>query len=555
MTLNITIPNNINDTKPRISVIGIGGAGGNAVNTMINSNVENIEFIVANTDGQALSHSLTKRQIQLGKNVTSGLGAGSNAETGKKAAEESIEEIISELGDINMLFITTGMGGGTGSGAAPVIAKAAKEKGILTVAVVTKPFDFEGQKRMQVAESGLAELKENVDTLIIIPNQNLFKIANEKTTFAEAFKMADDVLYQGICGITDLITNPGMINLDFADIRTVMGNMGKAMMGTGESSGEDRAKNAAEAALNNPLLDDSNIKGAKSILLNIKGGPDMALFEVDEAASKIRNEVDENANIIFGSSIDESLEGIIRVSVVATGINSEMFETKLNESKNKETFHDFDELKSTSFTNNHEEINDLEDNYNNKDIDNLKDVNDVNDFEDNNIDENKNQLEQIDIEGQINELMQNKSLENSFEGIQKKYNNNSDNSLNARNLEMILDNKPENIFTEKKPNNILQRLSTLFKKDQIKDKKVEPNLNSRNIVPDDINLNRSLVKDNLIDNKNLKLDIEDDNDLFKNNEKKDQSKHQINLIDIEQNDGNIDENILEIPAFLRRQAN
>ena len=555
MTLNITIPNNINDTKPRISVIGIGGAGGNAVNTMNNSNVENIEFIVGNTDGQALSHSLTKRQIQLGKNVTSGLGAGSNAETGKKAAEESIEEIISELGDINMLFITTGMGGGTGSGAAPVIAKAAKEKGILTVAVVTKPFDFEGQKRMQVAESGLAELKENVDTLIIIPNQNLFKIANEKTTFAEAFKMADDVLYQGICGITDLITNPGMINLDFADIRTVMGNMGKAMMGTGESSGEDRAKNAAEAALNNPLLDDSNIKGAKSILLNIKGGPDMALFEVDEAASKIRNEVDENANIIFGSSIDESLEGIIRVSVVATGINSEMFETKLNESKNKETFHDFDELKSTSFTNNHEEINDLKDNYNNKDIDNLKDVNDVNDFEDNNIDENKNQLEQIDIEGQINELMQNKSLENSFEGIQKKYNNNSDNSLNARNLEMILDNKPENIFTEKKPNNILQRLSTLFKKDQIKDKKVEPNLNSRNIVPDDINLNRSLVKDNLIDNKNLKLDIEDDNDLFKNNEKKDQSKHQINLIDIEQNDGNIDENILEIPAFLRRQAN
>ena len=286
MTLNITIPNNINDTKPKISVIGIGGAGGNAVNTMINANVENIEFIVANTDGQALSRNLTKRQIQLGKTLTLGLGAGSDAETGKKAAEESIEEIMSELGDVNMLFITTGMGGGTGSGAAPVIAKAAKEKGILTVAVVTKPFDFEGKKRMDVAETGLSTLKENVDTLIVIPNQNLFKIANEKTTFAEAFKMADDVLYQGVCGITDLITNPGMINLDFADIKTVMGNMGKAMMGTGESAGEERAKNAAQAALNNPLLDDSNIKGAKSILLNIKGGPDMALFEVDEAAPR-----------------------------------------------------------------------------------------------------------------------------------------------------------------------------------------------------------------------------------------------------------------------------
>ena len=288
---------------------------------MINANINNIDFIAANTDGQALSRSLTQRQIQLGKNTTLGLGAGSDAETGRKAAEESIEEIISELGDVNMLFITTGMGGGTGSGASPVIAKAARDKGILTVAVVTKPFDFEGKKRMAVAENGLALLKENVDTLIVIPNQNLFKIANEKTTFAEAFKMADDVLYQGVCGITNLITDPGMINLDFADIKTVMGNMGKAMMGTGESSGEERAKNAAQAALNNPLLDDSNIKGAKSILLNIQGGPDMALFEVDEAASKIRNEVDENANIIFGSSIDDSLEGIIKVSVVATGIN------------------------------------------------------------------------------------------------------------------------------------------------------------------------------------------------------------------------------------------
>ena len=262
MTLNITIPNNINDTKPRITVIGIGGAGGNAVNTMINSKVENIEFIVANTDGQALSHSLTKRQIQLGKNLTLELLL--DEKTGKKAAAKSIDEIILNNKSLNMLFIATGMGGGTGSYSAPIIAKAAKDKGILTIAVVTKPFDFEGKKRMQVAENGLKQLKDNVDTLIIIPNQNLFKIANEKTTFSEAFKLADDVLYQGVFGITDLITNPGIINLDFADVRTVMGNMGKAMMGTGESSGENRAQKAAEAALNNPLLDDSNIKGAKS---------------------------------------------------------------------------------------------------------------------------------------------------------------------------------------------------------------------------------------------------------------------------------------------------
>ena len=356
MSLNITIPENINDTEPKISVIGIGGAGGNAVNTMINANVENIEFIVANTDCQALSRSLTKRQIQLGKNLTLGLGAGSDSEIGRKSAEESIEEILSELADVNMLFITTGMGGGTGSGAAPVIAKAAKDRGILTVAVVTKPFDFEGKKRMDVAESGLSLLKQCVDTLIVIPNQNLFKIANEKTTFAEAFKMADDVLYQGVCGITDLITNPGMINLDFADIKSIMGDMGKAMMGTGESSGEERAINAAQAALNNPLLDDSNIKGARSILLNIKGGPDMALFEVDEAASKIRNEVDGNANIIFGSSVDEALEGIIKISIVATGM-SDTFQERQNEIDEHKDNSKPNHLSDVSFINTADEIN------------------------------------------------------------------------------------------------------------------------------------------------------------------------------------------------------
>ena len=542
MTLNITIPNNINDTKPRISVIGIGGAGGNAVNTMINSNVENIEFIVANTDGQALSHSLTKRQIQLGKNVTSGLGAGSNAETGRKAAEESIEEIISELGDINMLFITTGMGGGTGSGAAPVIAKAAKEKGILTVAVVTKPFDFEGQKRMQIAENGLAELKGNVDTLIIIPNQNLFKIANEKTTFAEAFKMADDVLYQGICGITDLITNPGMINLDFADIRTVMGNMGKAMMGTGESSGDERAKNAAEAALNNPLLDDSNIKGAKSILLNIKGGPDMALFEVDEAASKIRNEVDENANIIFGSSIDESLEGIIRVSVVATGINSEAIELKTDKNVNKENFDNY-QLPKDNF--------------------NIKDVKENTILEETNTNEeiksnllHNIQSEQSDLEVQIKNLNKNKEINLNFETNNKKenYENTSLTSMDKVELEVLLDKKPNNSFTEKKPENILKRLSTFFNNSKIEEQKVEPNI--ANSKFDSINKNTKSVEDLTYDeSQNIELKSENSEDLFNQYKNNDISKHQINLIDIEQNKEGIDENILEIPAFLRRQAN
>ena len=534
MTLNITIPNNINDSKPRISVIGIGGAGGNAVNTMINSNVENIEFIVANTDGQALSNSLTKRQIQLGKNVTSGLGAGSNAETGKKAAEESIDEIMSELGDINMLFITTGMGGGTGSGAAPVIAKAAKERGILTVAVVTKPFDFEGQKRMQVAEIGLKELKENVDTYIIIPNQNLFKIANEKTTFAEAFKMADDVLYQGICGITDLITNPGMINLDFADIRTVMGNMGKAMMGTGESSGEERAKHAAEAALNNPLLDDSNIKGAKSILLNIKGGPDMALFEVDEAASKIRNEVDENANIIFGSSIDENLEGIIRVSVVATGINNDVTEVKFDQNKIQEGLENEDTAFNNDFDNEIEKLNDPEE-------------------EVTSISAKLEPSKQIDLEAQINKLTYNKET-NKYPDEIKKESINTTGSYNYKNtdeLETMLANRSSNNLTNIKPNNILKRLSIFLKNEKSEESKIEPNIKQ---IPIET---KSLVEDSLMDqhNKNLELTEEDNNDLFNNEEKNDVSKHQINLIDIEQNDQTIDENILEIPAFLRRQAN
>jgi cell division protein FtsZ len=319
--LNIAIPNNMQELSPKITVIGVGGAGGNAVNNMIESNLEGVDFVVANTDGQALANSIANRKIQLGLNVTKGLGAGSMPDIGKSAAEESIDDIISELIDSNMVFITAGLGGGTGTGAAPIITKAAKEKGILTVCVVTKPFEFEGSHRKRVAEEGIQEIQKYADTLIVIPNQNLFRLANEKTGFAEAFSIADNVLHKGVCGVTDLMVKPGMINLDFADIRTVMSEMGKAMMGTGEATGENRAIEAADSAINNPLLDETSMKGAKAILINITGGSDMTLFEVDEAANRIRKEIDPNANIIFGSALDKNIDGVIRVSLVATGIS------------------------------------------------------------------------------------------------------------------------------------------------------------------------------------------------------------------------------------------
>ncbi|TXL73551.1 cell division protein FtsZ [Vineibacter terrae] len=322
MTISLSLPQSESDLKPRITVIGVGGAGGNAVNNMISSSLEGVEFVVANTDAQALGQSLADRRIQLGISITQGLGAGARPGVGKQAAEEALPELMKALEGSNMVFVTAGMGGGTGTGAAPVIAQAARDQGILTVGVVTKPFHFEGRRRMAMADDGIIELEKFVDTLIIIPNQNLFKIANEKTTFADAFKMADDVLYSGVRGVTDLMVMPGLINLDFADIRTVMGEMGKAMMGTGEAEGSDRAKAAAEAAISNPLLEDSSMKGAKGVLINITGGLDMTLLEVDEAANRIREEVDPDADIIFGSTFDAGMQGRMRVSVVATGISA-----------------------------------------------------------------------------------------------------------------------------------------------------------------------------------------------------------------------------------------
>lgn len=322
--------------KPQITVFGVGGAGGNATNNMINKNLEGANFVVANTDAQALEHSVSPHRVQLGRDTTKGLGAGASPEVGKYAAEETGEEIMEHLRGSNMVFITAGMGGGTGTGAAPVVARLAREMDILTVAVVTKPFHFEGPKRMRMAELGLEELQKNVDTLLIIPNQNLFRVANERTTFAEAFAMADDVLHAGVRSITDLMVMPGLINLDFADVRAVMTEMGKAMMGTGEAEGERRAYEAAEAAISNPLLDNASMKGAKGVLINITGGSDMTLFEVDEAANRIREEVDTNANIIFGSTFDDSLEGCIRVSVVATGIDKEIEDDTLPETQEKD---------------------------------------------------------------------------------------------------------------------------------------------------------------------------------------------------------------------------
>jgi cell division protein FtsZ len=322
MTINLTVPN-LSDLKPRITVFGVGGAGGNAVNNMIESGLQGVEFVVANTDAQALMQNAASRRVQMGTALTQGLGAGSQPQIGAAAAEEALPEILDHLAGSHMAFITAGMGGGTGTGAAPVIARAAKEQGILTVGVVTKPFHFEGVRRQQTAERGIEELAKHVDTLIVIPNQNLFRVANEKTTFAAAFAMADQVLYSGVASITELMTKEGLINLDFADVRAIMSEMGRAMMGTGEASGDKRAIEAAEAAISNPLLDDVSMRGARGLLISITGGPDLTLYEVDEAATRIREEVDPEANIILGATFDESLEGIMRVSVVATGLAAE----------------------------------------------------------------------------------------------------------------------------------------------------------------------------------------------------------------------------------------
>ena len=500
MNLNLSIPKNIENVQPKISVIGVGGAGCNAVNTMINSKVKNINFLVANTDGQALSRSMAKTQIQLGKDLTKGLGAGSDYTIGEQAALETIDEILMELEDVDMLFIATGMGGGTGTGAAPIIAQKAKEKGILTIAVVTKPFDFEGKRRMETALIGLEKLENSVDTLIVIPNQNLFRIANDKTTFSEAFQLADDVLYQGIVGVTDLITAPGMINLDFSDIKTVMKNKGQAMMGTGEHSGENRAKIAAEMALNNPLLDNSSIIGASSILLNIKGGLDLALFEVDEAASLIREKVSENANIIFGSSVDENLDGIINVSVVATGINQS--------------------LKS-------EEV----------------------------IDRNVNQVEVNEIEDQSSKIEGQIDLESKIDDLNKASNSDKIITESEKDPLTFLETKEKelsDIFNKEndhqeiiiEENQFLKKISNLFSNNKNK------NISEKSEQTNEVYPLKDVIENKIHDQDKPLMN------LSQNLTKSENNNEQISLLDIEENEKseNLDD-VLEIPAFLRRQAN
>jgi cell division protein FtsZ len=321
MPINFKMPEST-ELKPRIVVIGVGGAGGNAVNNMIEAGLDGVEFVVANTDAQALSLSRADRRVQMGSGITQGLGAGMRPEIGEQSAEASLDEILQHIDGAHMLFVAAGMGGGTGTGAAPVIARAARDRGILTVGIVTKPFMFEGSRRMKLAEQGIENLYASVDTMITIPNQNLFRVATERTTMADAFQLADEVLYSGVRGVTDLMVVPGLINLDFNDVRTVMDEMGKAMMGTGEATGESRAVEAAQKAINNPLLDDVSLAGAKGVLINITGGDDLTLFEVHEAAEMIRGEVDEDANIIVGSALDSALDGVVRVSVVATGVDA-----------------------------------------------------------------------------------------------------------------------------------------------------------------------------------------------------------------------------------------
>ena len=541
--LNIAIPDNMQELTPKITVIGVGGAGGNAVNNMIESNLEGVEFVVANTDGQALANSTAKRKIQLGINITQGLGAGSVPEIGKSAAEESIQDILSELNDSNMVFITAGLGGGTGTGAAPVIAKAAKEKGILTVSVVTKPFDFEGSHRKKIAEDGIQEIQKFSDTLIVIPNQNLFRLANERTGFAEAFGIADNVLHKGVCGVTDLMVKPGMINLDFADIKTVMSQMGKAMMGTGEASGDNRAIEAADTAINNPLLDETSMKGAKAVLINITGGSDMTLFEVDEAANRIRKEIDANANIIFGSALDDSLNGSIRVSLVATGIST----NEITENENSEVHNLFDnKIEQPSF---------------NKELSNI-------DFSSTEVKYMANDIKEVEKESSTDELKF-KEIHKTIPSVSNDDNdsqNNEDLNQNGEALEIRnLDDESNNLELNLDDNNQEQSKEIFIPEKTIDVSEIDntenfsAKLNSLNKESEKEEKENSIInrisgfwnkKENTEKTKVLKEpSLESIEKIKDSNKANEQNASELDILSKE------DDKVLEIPAFLRRQVN
>tara|TARA_B100000700_G_scaffold55573_1_gene59782 strand:+ start:31 stop:1647 length:1617 start_codon:yes stop_codon:yes gene_type:complete len=538
MTINISIPDVGQNLHPQITVLGVGGSGGNAVNNMINSNLEGVDFVIANTDAQALQNSSCKKKIQLGVQSTRGLGAGMRPDIGRQAAEETLNEIGQMLEGSHMLFIAAGMGGGTGTGAAPVIAQLAREKGILTVGVVTKPFHFEGSQRMKLADKGLEELQQYVDTLLTIPNQNLFRIANEKTTFADAFKMADDVLYAGVRGVTDLMVQPGLINLDFSDVKTVMSEMGKAMMGTGEASGEGRAIAAAEAAIANPLIDDVSLKGAKGLIINITGGNDITLYEVDEAANRIKQEVDEEANIIYGTTCDDRLEGVVRVSLVATGIEANSFVSakplpnansiSLDNSVYAEKV-DFKEVNSTN-----EEVA----------LDNIS-------SETNSLPENE----------EIAEILENTVEESSSEEILAQDSISSDDEaiLDEQSV-LTKDTSSDNLDEE-----LIENLKIEDEVVEINESSVELNEEAKTSVrrlslfdtldnqeKKEISENNQKMEPKIEENTNDSIEIEENNHNL--DEKKEFSPEE-SIIEEEFNQDAEDEELLDIPTFLRRQAN
>ncbi len=549
MTINISIQDIGQNLHPKITVLGVGGSGGNAVNNMINANLEGVDFLIANTDAQALQISSCPNKIQLGLNSTKGLGAGMRPDIGRQAAEEAIQDLSEKFEGSHMLFIAAGMGGGTGTGAAPVIAKLAREKGILTVGVVTKPFHFEGSQRMKLAEKGIQELQQYVDTLLTIPNQNLFRIANEKTTFSDAFKMADDVLYAGVRGVTDLMVQPGMINLDFSDIKTVMSEMGKAMMGTGEAQGEGRAIAAAEAAIANPLIDDVSLKGAKGLIINITGGKDITLYEVDEAANRIKQEVDDEANIIYGTTCDDRLEGVVRVSIVATGIDAKnnisanpienFAPININNDIYKEDFEKSEPLSETAVLQNNisqddsvldEEINEIANeemlNNQNSDTINFVDQTNINQIEDSNLEENIH--DKVLDKNESSETLDLIETDNTLEEVSRSsLDIDKQNETSVRRLSLFdtlsTENKSEDIASE---NAILAKTEPVFTSAEVK------------------------VEENDSENNNS----EDNNLSINEKEEFSAEETEISAIDDEFNQ-ETEEELLDIPTFLRRQAN
>tara|TARA_A100001011_G_scaffold386365_1_gene462053 strand:+ start:1498 stop:3147 length:1650 start_codon:yes stop_codon:yes gene_type:complete len=549
MTINISIQDVGQNLHPKITVLGVGGSGGNAINNMIDANLEGVDFLIANTDAQALQISKCQNKIQLGLNSTKGLGAGMRPDIGKKAAEEAIQDLNEKFEGSHMLFIAAGMGGGTGTGAAPIIAKLAREKGILTVGVVTKPFHFEGTQRMKLADKGIEELQQHVDTLLTIPNQNLFRIANEKTTFSDAFKMADDVLYAGVRGVTDLMVQPGMINLDFSDIKTVMSEMGKAMMGTGEASGEGRAIAAAEAAIANPLIDDVSLKGAKGLIINISGGKDITLYEVDEAANRIKQEVDEEANIIYGTTCDERLEGLVRVSIVATGIeaNSNISAKPIENfapiSLNNEVYKEQNEETAKVIVNDN----------------------------DNSQSKNENLYQNENFEDSFQESSSEKK-EVNIENNEQLYESHSiDSQLNTSTLDQEISNKDEEIIEEESINDLPNEISLNYDENKenssqevIKNNSVETNVRRLSLF-DTISDEKTKLEENQSTEERKSEPVINNNDLVNDSndpemyETHDNAGSEFNPEDNDQSEEDFnqetEEELLDIPTFLRRQAN